>query len=114
MTQLPPATSKRKRPPPSRHGLLFGGDALYQVLEYLANERPREFTTKALAKRIKRTPEHTRAEIDKLIAVGVVGEVRRDRKTRIYGIRKTDLSKEMLDLPAVLVEQLGRYRRPRA
>lgn len=114
MTPTPTPSPRRKRPPPSRHGLLFGGDALYQLLAYLARERPHKFTTQQLAKRIKRTPEHTRTEIDKLIALGVVEQVGKFRKTRLYGITDSTLSDELLDLPDVLVEQLGRYRRPRA
>lgn len=110
----PTPSTRRKRPPPSRHGLLFGGDGLYQVLAYLAKERPPEFTTKILAKRIRRTPEHTRTEIEKLITLGVVEEVRRVRKARVYGVRETPLSNHVLELPAVLLQQLGQYRRPRA
>jgi hypothetical protein len=112
---MPPTPSTpRKRPQPSRHGLLFGGDGLYQVLAYLAKERPPEFTTKILAKRIRRTPEHTRTEVEKLITLGVVEEVRRIRKARVYGVRNTPLSDQVLELPAALLQQLGRYRRPRA
>lgn len=112
---MPPLPSqRRKRPPPSRHGLLFGGDALYQLLAYFARERPDKFTALGLAKRIRRTPEHTRAEIEKLIELGVVEQVGRERKTRLYSITDSVLSEELLDLPEALVEQLGRYRRPRA
>jgi len=108
----PPPASKRKRPPPSRHGLIFGGDALYQVLAQLSKDRDGEFTTNELAAAISRTPEHTRREIEKLIELDVLKEVRRDRKTRIYALTPTPLSEELLDLPELLVRQLGRYRRP--
>jgi len=110
----PTASARRKRPPPSRHGLLFGGDGLYQVLAYLAKERPQEFTTRVLAKRIRRTPEHTRTEVEKLITLGVVEEVRRMRRARVYGVTDTPLSDQVLELTGVLLQQLGRYRRPRA
>jgi len=94
--------------------LLFGGDALYQLLAYLARERPEEFTTVGLAKRIRRTPEHTRTEIAKLISLGVIEQVGKERMTRLYSITDSSLTDELLDLPDVLVDQLGRYRRPRA
>jgi hypothetical protein len=110
----PTPSPRRKRPPPSKHGLLFGGDALYQLLAYLARERPEAFTTIGLAKRIKRTPEHTRTEIEKLIVLGVLQQVGKARKTRLYSITDSTLSDELLDLPDVLVDQLGRYRRPSA
>ena len=93
---------------------LDGSARAYQLLAYLARERPNEFSTKQLADRIKRTPEHTRSEIDKLIELGVLEQVGNDRKTRLYGITDSTLSEELLDLPGVLVEQLCRYRRPRA
>ncbi len=96
MTSTP--SPRRKRPPLSKHGLLFGGDALYQLLAYLAQERPEEFSTLQLATRIKRTPEHTRSEIDKLIELGVLEQVGNDRKTRLYGITDSTLSDELLDL----------------
>ena len=105
---------RRKRPAPSRHGLLFGGDALFQVLVALAERRADTFTTKTLSNEIARTPEHTRAEITKLIALDVVEEIGRDRKTRLYAVKKTNLSSELLDLPDALIEQLGSYKRPRA
>jgi hypothetical protein len=109
----PESTPRRPRRPPSRHGLLFGGDALYQVLAQLAKRGAREFTTQSMSRLIGRTPEHTRREIEKLIALGAVEEVRRQRKTRVYKVRDTPLAEELLDLPDVLVAELGRYRRPR-
>jgi hypothetical protein len=110
----PRVPAKRKRPPRSRHGLLFGGDALYQVLAELAKDPNREFTVKGLAEQITRTPEHTRSEIEKLLALGVVGEVRRERRARIYSVTGTPLSHDLLNLPRVLVKQLGRYKRREA
>lgn len=110
----PPHASKprRKRKPPSLHGLLFGSDALYQVLAQLARTRTAEFTTKTLSQGIGRTPEHTRREIEKLIALGVVVEDRRDRKTRVYKVTKSGITNEVLDLPTALIAELGRYRKP--
>ena len=111
---MTPQASKprRRRRPPSPHGLLFGSDALYQVLAQLAGTRSIEFTTKTLSGRIKRTPEHTRNEIDKLIKLGVVVETRRDRKTRVYKVTESTISDEVLDLPNALIAVLGRYRKP--
>ena len=106
------ATPRRKRPAPSRHGLLFGGDALYQVLAQLAKEPRAEFTTSSLSRCVGRTPEHTRSEIEKLIALDVVEEVRRERKTRVYKMKNNHLADDLLELPEALVGQFGKYRRP--
>ncbi|MDQ3380857.1 MAG: hypothetical protein M3546_11165 [Actinomycetota bacterium] len=105
---------RRRRPAPSRHGLLFGSDALYQVLAELAKDRGDQFTTKGLSGKIERTPEHTRSEIQKLMRLKVVEEVGRDRKARIYAVTDTPLADDLLELPSVLVAQLGRFKRPRA
>jgi hypothetical protein len=112
MTPPHASTPRRKRKPPSPHGLLFGSDALYQVLAQLARTRTVEFTTKTLSRRIRRTPEHTRREIEKLIALGVVSEERRDGKTRVYLVTKSKITDEVLDLPEALIAELGRYRKP--
>lgn len=82
------------------------------MLARLSKDRDGEFTTNELAAAISRTPEHTRREIEKLIELEVLKEVRRDRKTRIYALTATSLSDELLDLPQALVSQLGLYRRP--
>lgn len=107
-------SQRRRRPTPSRHGLLFGGDALYQVIAELARDRSDQFTTKSLSRKIKRTPEHTRSEIRKLMRLRVVEEVGRDRKARLYALTDTPLTDDLLELPSVLVAQLGRFKRPRA
>jgi len=112
MTTPQASKPRRKRRPPSRHGLLFGSDALYQVLAQLARTQGKEFTTKELARRIRRTQEHTRSEIDKLIRLGIVEEARRERKTRIYKVTESKIADEVLDLPAALTAELGRYRKP--
>lgn len=103
-----------KRPAPSRHGLLFGGDALYQILAELATRRGKEFTVKSLATNIDRTPEHTRSEIEKLIKLRVVAETGRKRKARVYAVTETSVSDTLLELQTALVRQLGKYKRPRA
>lgn len=109
---MAPPSARRKRLPPSRHGRLFGGDALYQVLAELAKSRSNRFTAMKLAQTIQRTPEHTRSELEKLLALDVIEEVARERKARVYAVKDTPLTNAVLDLPTALVQLLGAYKRP--
>ena len=112
---------KTGRPPTSRHGKLFGGDSLYEVLAALAANRGKRFSVLpmededkeivALARAIGRTVTQTRREVRKLQTIGVLEEVDRRRKAEVYAVRDDALTDRVLSLPDLLVQRLGAYKR---
>jgi predicted transcriptional regulator len=110
---------KQGRPQTSDHGKLFGGDSLYEVLAELAARRRATFSVTptadrkvvALAEAAQRTPAQIRREVRKLQSLGVLKEVERRRKTELFAVTESEISRTVLSLPKLLVAQLGAYRR---
>jgi hypothetical protein len=99
------------RGPVSRHGRLFGGDTLYEVLAEIARSTG-PVRAVGLADAIGRTPKQTRDELAKLQEVGVLRPVGKDGKALLMGPGESALARAVLSLPRLLDEELGSYARP--
>ena len=89
------------------------------MLAILAANRAAKFTVVessderlvSLAAAAGRTATQTRREVRKLELLGVLEEVERRRKTEVFALTKSKVTKRALALTDALVDQLGPYRR---
>jgi hypothetical protein len=96
------------RPPTSLHGRLFGGDTLYEVLAEIARSKKPTYAV-PLAAELGRTTKQTRDELAKLQQLHILDEIAREGKAHLLGPASNPLAKAILQLPQLLVAELGPY-----
>ncbi len=102
---------KKTREPISRHGRLFGGDSMYEVLVEIAGLGPREFNAHQIALTIGRHPSQVQKDIDRLIAIGVLDAVPGRGAANPLKRRRGRLARAVFSLPTLISSELGAYTR---
>src|SRR2546423_1369351 len=91
------------------HGLLFGGNTLFEVLLAVARRRGLEFHGAAIAHSIGRTEAQTNRELAKLARLKVLETRPAQGRRKIWTTSTRPLAVELLAIPSLLESELGSY-----
>jgi hypothetical protein len=101
----------RTREPISRHGRLFGGDSMYEVLQAIAGLGSGEFNAHQIALTIGRHPSQVQKDIDRLVSIGVLDSVPGRGAAKPFKRCGGKLARTVFSLPALISTELGEYTR---